>query len=173
MEEKNILSKILVCLYVVIVLLAINTIILIVVNGSSAKTTASDTPTEEENTDYDVSTFEEFTLDNIKDVFESDKLQVVYIGRATCGYCVKFIPTLKQAQEEFGYTTKYLDISKITDAQPKELMAYDNGDKFLEQNFGSTPMVLLVKSGKLVDTWVGYNEYSEFETFLKNNKVGE
>ena len=172
MEEKNFLSKILVCLYIVIGLLAINTVVLILANGSSAK--INDTSiTEEDNADYDVSSFEEFTLEKVKEVFESDQLQVIYIGRESCGYCVKFIPILKQAQDNFKYTTKYLDISKITDAQPEELLKYDNSDNFLEQNFGSTPMVLLVKNGKLIDTWVGYNEYNEFESFLKNNKVGE
>ena len=67
------------------------------------------------------------------------------------------------------YKTNYLDITTVTEDGHSDLMKKDNKDKFLEKNFGATPMVILVKDGKIVDTWLGYSEYDDFAQFLEKN----
>ena len=172
-EIKEILRKILICIYVLIVLVAINTVINISKNvtiSSSSENTEKTEETGSTNTDYDVSMFKKVTPEEAVKAFDSDKLQVIYIGRETCGYCVQFLPTLQQAQKDYGYKTLYLDITTVTtEDQQNAIMKFDNDEKFLSQNFGATPMVLLVKDGKLVDGWVGYSEYDAFATFLEEN----
>jgi predicted bacteriocin transport accessory protein len=168
MKEEQI-KKLMTCLYIIIALLVINTIILFTNNVSVGTSNTSSSEETEESSDYDVSMFNSVTTDEAIKLFDSSDTQVIYIGRSTCGYCVKFLPTLQQAQEDFGYTTNYLDITTVDSDGQTKLLAKDNDENFLEENFGSTPMVILVKDGKMVDTWVGYSEYDSFAEFLTNN----
>lgn len=170
-ENKEILKKILVSAYIIIALLAINTVVLFISNVEVTKSDSNTTEisTEEPNTEYDVSMFDTVDTTKVVELFESEETQVVYIGRSTCGFCVQFLPSLQQAQKDYGYKTKYLDVTTVTEDGQKAILAKDNDEKFLETNFGSTPMVILVKDGKLVDGWVGYAEYEKFANFLEEN----
>lgn len=177
MEKENnlILKKISMCCYLILVVLVINTIILFVANVTVSTGTKTTESTEEtENTEYDVSMFDTVSSEDVVNLFDSKETQVIYIGRSTCGYCVKFLPVLQQAQKDFGYTTKYLDITTVTtEEQQNALIAKDNDEGFLQTNLvaGYTPMVILVKDGKLVDGTVGYTEYDEFAKFLTDNGI--
>ena len=170
-ENTKLLQKILKCVYVIIALLAINTIILL---ASNVKITADKEKTEQKeeetvNSDYDVSMMDTINMDKLIDLFDSKNTQVIYLGRSTCGYCIQFLPVLQQAQKDYDYTTKYFDITTAEDGDVARLLKYDNDEKFLNENYGATPMVLLVKDGKLKDTWVGYSDYDEFAQFLEKN----
>ncbi|MBP3461817.1 MAG: thioredoxin family protein [Bacilli bacterium] len=170
-NTENLLKRILVCAYIIIALLAINTIIQFVSNVKITSESETETETTEE---YDVSMFDTVDTEKTINLFDSKDIQVIYIGRSTCGYCVKFLPVLQQAQKEFGYKTKYLDITTVTtEEQQNAILAKDNDEGFLSQNFGSTPMVLLVKDGKIVKGWVGYAEYDEFAKFLIDNGINK
>lgn len=174
-EETKLLEKLVKCAYVIIALLAINTLILLISNIDSnddkRSTTSPNTTenTESTATDYDVSMMDSVDMDKLIDLFDSKETQVVYLGRATCGYCVQFLPTLQQAQQDYGYTTHYLDITTVSEDDVSRLLEKDNEDGFLKENYGATPMVFLVKDGKMVDTWVGYSEYDSFAQFLEKN----
>ena len=167
-DYSEVLNKILICLYALIAILVINTTILLVKDGSTkANTTSNNT---EENAEYDVSMFTSVTADTLGDAVSSDTAKIVYIGRSTCGYCVQFLPILQQAQTDYGYETLYLDITTVTTTEQQDkILAFDNDEEFLKENFGGTPMVLLMKNGKLVDTWIGYAEYSEYSAWLEKN----
>ena len=41
-------------------------------------------------------------------------------------------------------------------------------DGYMEENFGATPMVLIIKDGKIIEAQTGYSEYDTFKTLLKN-----
>lgn len=126
--------------------------------------------TEEEEIDYDVSMFDTIDTDKFVKLFKSDKKSLIYLGRSTCGFCVKFLPNLQKAQKEFGYKTYYLDITTVDDKGVEKIQGLD---KFLKDNYGYTPMVLVVKNGKIlnekVDDYdgVGYTEYDTLKKFLK------
>ncbi len=170
-EETKLLEKLLKCAYVIIALLAINTVILFITNidnGSSDKNTTSSASTEE-STEYDVSMMNTVNMDQLLELFDSKETEVVYLGRETCGYCVQFLPTLQTAQKEYGYKTNYLDITTVSEDDVNKLLEKDNDEGFLNENYGATPMVILVKDGKIVDTWVGYSEYNDFAQFLEDN----
>ena len=170
-EEKLMLEKLQKCAYIIIALLAINTIILFVsnVNISSGTTSEDSNSTESTNSEYDVSMMDTVDMNGLLKVFDSNSTQVVYLGRSTCGYCVQFLPTLQKAQKEYGYKTHYLDITTVSEDDVNKLLEKDNDEKFLSENYGATPMVILVKGGKMVDTWVGYSEYEDFAQFLEKN----
>lgn len=168
-EERLMLQRLTYCVYIVLGLLAINTIILLATNVHVTKTNEIETEEKESTGDYDVSMMNSVDTDEVIKLFDSKETQVVYIGRSTCGYCVQFLPSLQKAQKEYGYKTNYLNISEVSDSDKEKILKKDNDEKFLEEKFGATPMVLLVKDGKLQDTWVGYSEYDEFAQFLEKN----
>lgn len=173
MEIKEILNKLLKCAYAIIALLAISIVVTFMSNveitKDSNKTEEKTTEGTQENVEYDVSMFDSVDADKAVDLFDEEKTQVIYIGRETCGYCVQFLPALQQAQKDYGYKTKYLDITTVTEDGQKAILEKDNDEDFLATNFGSTPMVILVKDGKIVDGWIGYAEYETFAKFLEEN----
>lgn len=165
-DYRPFLNKIMVCLMVLIAIMVLNTIALFLGLKDEKDNTNSGQP---ENLNYDVSMFEALDenalIERVTNESNSD-MQVVYIGRETCGYCVKFLPALKQAQSEFGYKTIYLDITTVTEDGVNKITALN--PEFFEQ-FGYTPMVALFKDGKFVTGHVGYMEYSEFKAFLEES----
>ena len=171
MKDNVILNKLLVCAYVIIALLTINTFVLIVSNVDTKKSTSSSNTEEKlgENEEYDVSMMNAVNVDKVLKLYESKSAQVIYLGRSTCGYCVKFLPALQKAQKEYGYKTNYLDITTVSEEDQAKLLKKDNDEGFLAKNYGATPMVLVVKNGKLVDTWIGYSEYDSFAKFIEDN----
>ena len=158
-DYTNSLNKIFYALIVIAVILGLNLIINIVTNAD----VVSKEVTEEENVNYDVSEFETLTTTDAVKKISDGGTQVVYIGRANCGYCVKFIPVLQEAQKDLGYKTIYIDLNEVTVDDQEKLIAYDS---YVEENFGYTPMVLVFKDGKYVDGWVGYTEIEQFKSFL-------
>ena len=165
----EILTKIFYILIVIAVILMANLFVNIIKNGSSNNSTTTDN--SEENTEYDVSMFKEKTTTEAVESIQKGGTEIVYIGRSTCGYCVKFLPVLQQAQKEFNYTTTYIDLTKMTSDDQSTLLTLDNGEKYISENFGYTPMVLIFKEGKLVKGWIGYSEYETFANFLTENGI--
>lgn len=167
MEE--ILNKILKCLYVLIIIMIVNTILLIagISGNGSSNNDSNEKTSEEENIEYDVSMFKAIDADGLVSAFNSSDMQVIYFGRATCGYCVQFLPALQQAQSDFGYTTLYLDITTVSEDDLTKIVALD--ESFFNEYYGSTPLTLLVKDGKIVDSQVGYSDYDTFANLLTKN----
>ena len=169
----DVLNKIFYSLVVIIVLLAL-LLVTVVVKGNTtvSKSTKAETEQTEEEApsgEYDVSMMDTLsTTDAIARINGGEKT-VVYIGRATCGYCVKFLPTLQKAQSTYKYKTVYIDLEQMTSEDQTNLIALDNEEKFIEESLGYTPMVMIFEDGKLKDTWLGYAEYDSFAKFLEDN----
>ncbi len=162
MEEQ--LKKLQVCAYIIIVLLLVNTIALFASLKDPSADAETSTNETETSYDYDVSMFKTIDEDEFVNKYNGSELSVVYFGRATCGYCVQFLPVLQQAQSDYGYKTLYVDIEKVSDSTK-----IINLDSFFASYYGSTPTVVLVKDGKVVDSQVGYTDYSTFASFLEDN----
>ena len=184
MKEKELLEKILKGEKLIVILLC--AILLVLIIGvskmySNPKTnTSSETQNEttEYNTDYDVSMFEEIEAKDLKKKTKGD-LKVVYIGRESCGWCAAFLPNLWQAQEDYGFKTLYIDIAKIIDFNSQNGGVLDQDafdaltkltgegfETYMQENFGATPMILIMKDNKIVKAQTGYGEYKAFETLL-------
>lgn len=167
-DYTQILTKIFYILIAITVISAANLIVNIAKNGSVATDSNDET---EENTEYDVSMFTEKTTSEAIESIQKGETEIVYIGRSTCGYCVKFLPVLQQAQKEYGYTTTYIDLTKMSSDDRTNLLTLDDEDGYISENFGYTPMVLIFKDGKLSKGWVGYSEYDAFASFLEENGI--
>ena len=183
-ENKEVLKKILTCAYIIIALLVLNTVILICKGNISSDNTSSSSETSSE---YDVSMMESVDLNTmLNDVFKREDTQVIYMGRSTCGVCVSFLPSLQKAQEELGYKTVYLDITKV-DTNSDEFEEFTNkldmqytmnsdGEEKTDTYgsfFGYTPEVFLYKNGKMIDGKIGAMDYDDLIDWLKDNGIGE
>lgn len=162
-DYTNVLNRIFICFVIFTIIAATNLGINIATNSKSSKTTEDVETTE--NTEYDVSDFTTKTTTELVESIAKGGTEIVYIGRSTCGYCVKFLPILKQAQEDLNYKTTYVNLEEVTTDDQEKLVAYDS---YISENFGYTPMVLVFKDGKYVDGWVGYAELETFKSFLND-----
>ena len=127
--------------------------------------------------EYDVSAFKEIKAQDIKKESKGKNI-LIYVGRSSCGYCIQYVPVLKEIQEKYNkYTTYYIDIAKILDfsgtggvldKEADEIMQKLDKD-FMESNWGATPLTLVVKDSKLVDSIVGYVPAESLETLVKDN----
>lgn len=183
MKENELLIKLLKTgRFILIVLICILLVLTIGVSKMySNDSTNSGTYSSDEseyNTEYDVSMFEEISALDIANKTKKTK-QVVYIGRETCGWCAAFLPMLWQAQEDFEYTTLYIDIAKIIDFNSNTVIDQKSFDilsnltgneyeGYMEENLGATPMVLIIEKGKIIGAQTGYSEYDALKTVLEN-----
>lgn len=167
MEEKNIieskLKRIEALIYVIIIVLVVDTIVLF---AQAQDKEVTETTTEETETEYDVSMFQSINADEFVDAYNGSELKVVYFGRSTCGYCIQFLPVLQQAQKDYDYKTLYVDITTINSDGVNKIGQLDT---FFSENYGRTPMVVLVKDGNIIDKQLGYTDYSTFASLLEKN----
>ena len=96
------INKLIIVLLIAILILLTMGVSKMYTNEDTSITSESSNQEGEYNTDYDVSSFTEIKAKDIKSKTKS-KLQVVYIGRETCGWCAAFLPNLWDAQKEFDY----------------------------------------------------------------------
>lgn len=162
MEEQ--LKKLQICVYIIIALLLINTIALFASLKDPSEKEVTNTGNNESYS-YDVSMFTEIDADGYMDALNGEELRVVYLGRPTCGYCIQFLPYLKQAQAEYGYTTLYIDTDEISNDDLTRVLETMG----LELSTFGTPTIALVHNGEVVDMQIGYTEYSSFASLLENN----
>lgn len=169
-------------LWVILGVLVLNTCFVIFNKGTVEKPIDETEATDE----YDVSSFNAINEEGFMAAIKKSDIQVIYFGRSTCGYCVQFLPTMKQAQEELKFTTQYVDITKVNtsseDYTSMTTLINDQTEAFNKENglkdneaykylYGFTPMVVLAKDGKIVDVWVGYSSYETYKTWLTDNGV--
>lgn len=167
-SDHKVLNKIKIAVYIIIAILLLNTVLLVsYMNDDEASAIPADAEIYEE---YDVSLFEEITAEEFVKLFKAPELSVVYMGREDCGYCLQFTPLLKQSVEEYDYKLHYIDVNKVTyDSEDAKLI--QKLDSFLEENFGTTPMLVFIQDGKVLEHQLGAADYETVETLLQNYKI--
>lgn len=173
-NTTEMLQKIFIGVVIVIVISLINTIILLGGNGTfKAKETSSGTngSGNELVGTYDVSKMKEITPSELESNTKG-KNTIVYIGRSTCSWCVQFVPVLNEIIDDYKIDMLYMDISKIDpDSKDYDKMVNLPAAKDFEdvmEDFGATPMTLVVKDGKIVNATVGYQKYEGFAAFVES-----
>lgn len=171
-DNTPIFNKMLVCLYIIIALLALNIIITAVKgnnNGTSSNGTNNNSKTTTTTTvataDYDVSKFKAINTDEFIDAYNGSETQLIYLGRPDCGFCVRFVPILTGVQEKYNFTTLYLDINTVKDANR---IIELNNDFFTGEDtkYGYTPATLIVRDGKIIDSQIGASDASTLEALV-------
>ena len=192
MDLQNKQFKILVVFNIMIIALLLIICIILLTNNKTSDDNKTTNNTTSSESDYDVSMMNQVNLKDVIELFDSKKQYVLYIGRSTCSSCKKFLPSLQAAQEEFGYTTQYLDITtidgnssemkqfvKLLDLKTKVNVTNDDGDPEevedtygnLLNEYGFTPVVIIINDGKMVAGNIGSMSTDAFQEFLKQNGV--
>ena len=130
--------------------------------------------------EFDVSMFEEIEASKIKDLSKNKKI-VVFLGRSTCGYCAMFAPILADVQKDMNVKVYYIDMAKIIDYEGKtesgvlcpdanavllNLDATERGKEIMDE-YGATPILLVIENNKILNGQVGYTEVAPVEALLK------
>ncbi len=166
MEEK--INKIYTLVVIALVITGLNSLFILNMS-SNDREEKKPVPTIKQDIKYDTSKFNHIKGSDMQNFFKEGK-HFVYIGRKTCPHCVHFSPVLNKSVSKFKYTLNYLDIEKITEDEFNMIRTLD---PFLEKNFGSTPMVIVVDGGKIIDKVQGNIPENDYYNFLKNNNVKE
>lgn len=127
---------------------------------------------------YDVSELKE--IDGSDIVKESKEKIVVMIGRSTCGYCAAYAPIITKVSKEYNIKVRYIDLEKIENVMTGEIIdqnsyntlmnleTKENVNGFMTNNFGSTPLTLVIDNGVIINGLVGYVPESTLESLLED-----
>jgi len=170
MDEK---SKIIKLLYILIVLVLFLGVFNIVILAKVSKLENINTSNSEE-VDTALATL---TPEQILEKFKAGEEIVLYIGQDNCSYCKEMLPTIYKAQTKYKFTTVYLNVgaTKSGDAYNElmalldvEITANVSGTSYT-QAFGKysvTPMIAVIRNGKMINGIIGAYEFEEYESFL-------
>lgn len=103
------------------------------------------------------------------EVLKYDNTSVVVIGQSGCQYCIKSKPVFNQIIDDYGIKIYYLNITDLSDEDKAKFN--DSLDYLKDTNWG-TPLTLILKKGKVVDSANGLLDYDGYvELFKKNNII--
>lgn len=107
-------------------------------------------------------------LTKYNELYNSEDLSIIYIGRDGCGFCESYTPIIKEVTEEKKLTYYYVNLSKLTTKDKDRL--YNSHELFKDKNFG-TPTTIIASNGKVITYHIGYMEKDDLIKFFKEVKV--
>lgn len=186
--EDRIISieKKLTAVIVMLIIVIVMSFIMIIANSSNdseSETDSTDNTQEVVSADYDVSMFDEIKASDIESE-SKNKTIVVYMGRSTCSHCIDYVPVLANVSEETGVKIKYIDMAKIIDYSNSTItdseaistlqnLSTNDAQKDVMDNLGSTPMTLIIKNNKIIDSLLYAADEDAVKTLLENNGLGK
>lgn len=104
------------------------------------------------------------TIDKFQKIMDSKTEQLIYIGSPNCGYCQQFAPVLEEITTTYDLKYEYLNTAEITGGTLTKLLNMLGTD-------ASTPQIVVVKNGKVVNIQTGYTDREGYFKFLQDNGV--
>jgi predicted bacteriocin transport accessory protein len=105
--------------------------------------------------------YKEITVKEYLELVKEDEENFIYIGRPTCGYCVKSQPLSKRISYEMNKDIYYINIDEETASDLKLLETETNGIYR-----GSTPLFMITKNGEIVNSQEGARSYTDLNSFF-------
>lgn len=96
----------------------------------------------------------------------SDTNKLIVVAQTGCSYCEQAKPVLNQIAKDYEIEVNWLDITTFSEEEQAKVTA--SLDIFSEE-FG-TPLIMIVKDKKVVDSIQGFESKEKYVTFLENNK---
>lgn len=115
---------------------------------------------DENKINYQKEIYEEFTT-----LLNSSKEKLIYIGRPTCQYCQLLYPSLEEMKERYDFEFLYINTDEIMTEYMNKIITD------LEITSVTTPYLLIVKNGEVVETQNGYLDYDQTFEFLQENGI--
>lgn len=147
-------------------------------DGSSRTTNGGSSSSGSDTTvKYDVSKMKEITGEQAAKLFDEKGTHFLYIGRSTCSVCVNLVPELNTVMNDMTITLNYLplnqtfrtDFKDLFDKLDIETTVNNNKGTFGEllEEYGYTPVVIVIKDGKMADGFIGYRDADKIEELFK------
>lgn len=103
------------------------------------------------------------------EILKYDDTRIVVVGQTGCQYCIKSKPILNQIISDFGIKIYYLN---ITDLSSDDKVKFNDSLEYLKNTEWGTPLTLILKKGKVIDSANGLLDYDGYvELFKKNNII--
>ena len=96
-------------------------------------------------------------------MLKGDETKVIYIGRPTCGHCVKQKPIMENIQFEYDVEINYLNTDELNDDGINQLIS---SNEYFKDGFG-TPLTLIVKDNEILDKAVGETSKADMVELFK------
>ena len=138
------------------------------------------TPEEVPN-GYDTTPFKEIVGKDILEESKDDTI-VVLVARQSCGYCAMYAPVITKVSDNYDFTVRYIDLEKVIDVFSPNWDVIDqesynamvslptaSGYETFMDDFGATPMTIVIKNGKIIGGVVGYVEEDTLIKALKDS----
>ena len=122
-------------------------------------------------------TLNNVTIDEYLKLKDAKGFNFMFIGRETCGYCVKFKDAIKEFHKEYKVDINYIDTDTLNEAAFQKLTATDD---YLSSEQWGTPTSFVYYNGNKIDMISGYideNQLKEkmntygIQMFLMDNEV--
>ena len=97
----------------------------------------------------------------------SDENSIIYIGRPTCGFCNVARPIIEHIAFLNNLTVHYLNTDEMSNNEMIDLTA---SDEFFANGIG-TPLLLIVRNGRIVDTFPGLSTINGYTEFFKGHDL--
>ena len=132
---------------------------------------------------YDKSYFTKIKAKNIEVLTNNNKI-VLWIGSSLCSHCAQYAPVITTVGKTNKIPIYYIDIFtiygstadgvRIKDKESYDIMMNlktDEDNKNIMDEFGSTPMTLIIENNTIIGSNVGSMGISQLEEMLKNEGI--
>lgn len=99
------------------------------------------------------------------EVIKSEENQIVVFAQTGCSHCEEARPVLNAIAKEYNIKINYLNITDLSTNDQKD---FANSLDVLKDGFG-TPLTVVVKNGKTVDSLEGFESKDAMLKFFKKN----
>ena len=103
-----------------------------------------------------------------KKILKSDKVSALVIGQTSCTYCIKAKPILNEVAKEYGITINYLNMTNLNEEEAEK---FRNSLDYLKNEEWGTPLTLIIKNGKVIDTANGLLDKDGYVELFKKNEI--
>ena len=103
-----------------------------------------------------------------KKILKSDKVNILVVGQTSCTYCIKAKPILNEVADSNNITINYLNITKLGDEESEK---FNNSLDYLKDNEWGTPLTLIIKDGKVIDSANGLLDNDGYVELFKKNGI--
>lgn len=132
---------------------------------------------------YDKSYFTKIKASNIE-LLSQNKKMVLWIGSSLCSHCAQYAPIITTVGKTNKIPIFYIDILtiygstadgvRIKDQESYDIMVNlktDEENKNVMDEFGSTPMTLIIENNTIIGSNVGSMSITQLEELLKQEGV--
>ena len=113
------------------------------------------------------------TLDEYKDLFNSDTPEVVVLATSYCKFCLAEHPVLIDVAQQTGAKINYIYLDYLFESQEQYDEFLSSLSWFSENSNFGTPTTLIIKNNEVLDALSGYREKQDIIDFYRKNGIIE